>query len=112
MLKLAAEFGMSKVALAKVCMKHKIPRPSLGYWATCKTAKKSYAGLQRVGLSGLMSLIPDWLESGLDVSELFPNVARHAVDLPPLRSASTRRICWDQGAILVNRFGYTQHVEA
>ncbi len=31
--KLAAAFGLSDVGLAKVCKKHHIPRPPLGYWA-------------------------------------------------------------------------------
>ncbi len=33
MVKLAAKYGLSDVGLAKICKKHKIPRPSLGYWA-------------------------------------------------------------------------------
>jgi hypothetical protein len=32
MRKLAAEFGLSDVGLAKICKKHEIPRPGLGYW--------------------------------------------------------------------------------
>lgn len=31
--KLAREFGFSDVALAKLCKKHRIPKPPLGYWA-------------------------------------------------------------------------------
>src|SRR5262245_49171868 len=31
--KLAREFGLSDVGLAKVCRRHEIPRPSRGYWA-------------------------------------------------------------------------------
>lgn len=30
---LAKEYGLSDVGLAKICKKHEIPRPSLGYWA-------------------------------------------------------------------------------
>lgn len=30
--KLAPEFGLSDVGLAKICIKHQIPRPGLGYW--------------------------------------------------------------------------------
>jgi hypothetical protein len=30
---LAKSYGISDVGLAKVCERHKIPRPSLGYWA-------------------------------------------------------------------------------
>jgi len=31
--KLAEEFGFSDVALAKLCRKHRVPKPPLGYWA-------------------------------------------------------------------------------
>ena len=37
MTKLAAEFGLSDVALHKICRKHRIPTPPAGYWA-----KKAY----------------------------------------------------------------------
>lgn len=40
MLKLAAEFGLSDVGLAKICKKHKIPRPSRGYWAKLENGKQ------------------------------------------------------------------------
>src|SRR5262245_39898849 len=30
--KLAAQFGLSDVGLAKICKKHRIPRPPRGYW--------------------------------------------------------------------------------
>src|ERR1700741_3145904 len=33
MTKLAKEFGLSDVALHKICRKDEIPTPSLGYWA-------------------------------------------------------------------------------
>ena len=33
MRKLAVEFGLSDVGLAKVCRRHKIPWPARGYWA-------------------------------------------------------------------------------
>ncbi len=41
-IKLAARYGLSDVGLAKICKKHKIPRPSLGYWA-----KKQFGYLPR-----------------------------------------------------------------
>ena len=37
---LAAEFGLSDVGLAKICKKHKIPRPSRGYWAKVANGKR------------------------------------------------------------------------
>src|SRR3546814_2233578 len=33
MTRLAKEFGLSDVALHKICRKHEIPTPPLGYWA-------------------------------------------------------------------------------
>lgn len=33
MRRLAEEYGLSDVGLAKVCRRHKIPRPGIGYWA-------------------------------------------------------------------------------
>ena len=33
MTKVAAEFGISDVGLHKICKKHRIPKPGLGYWA-------------------------------------------------------------------------------
>lgn len=36
---LAKSYGISDVGLAKVCKRHKIPRPSLGYWAKKQVGK-------------------------------------------------------------------------
>ncbi len=33
MTKVAPKYGLSDVGLAKVCKKHQIPRPPVGYWA-------------------------------------------------------------------------------
>lgn len=37
---LAKEFGLSDVGLAKVCKRHKIPKPSRGYWAKLQNGKR------------------------------------------------------------------------
>lgn len=37
---LAKDYGISDVALAKICKKHKIPKPPLGYWARVAAGKK------------------------------------------------------------------------
>jgi hypothetical protein len=37
---LAKEFGMSDVGLAKICRKHDIPVPPLGYWRKTETGQK------------------------------------------------------------------------
>ena len=38
--KLAKEFGISDVGLAKICKKYGIPKPSLGYWAKVAGGQK------------------------------------------------------------------------
>lgn len=38
--KLAKEFGISDVGLAKVCKRHQIPRPPRGYWAQLAVGKR------------------------------------------------------------------------
>jgi hypothetical protein len=37
---LAKELGISDVAIAKLCKKHKIPKPPLGYWARIKAGQR------------------------------------------------------------------------
>lgn len=37
--KLAGTFGLSDVGLAKICKKHRIPRPPRGYWAKLEVGK-------------------------------------------------------------------------
>lgn len=37
---LAPQFGLSDVGLAKICKKHEIPRPPVGYWAKLEHGKK------------------------------------------------------------------------
>lgn len=39
-IKLAKNFGLSDVGLAKICKKHRIPKPPLGYWAMLQHGKK------------------------------------------------------------------------
>lgn len=36
----AKSFGMSDVGLAKICKRHKVPRPYLGYWARIQAGQK------------------------------------------------------------------------
>jgi hypothetical protein len=40
MSKLAKQFGMSDVGLRKICVKHEVPTPPLGYWAKLQHGKK------------------------------------------------------------------------
>lgn len=39
-IKVAEELGISDVAVAKICKKHGIPKPPLGYWSMLKHGKK------------------------------------------------------------------------
>lgn len=39
MTKVAAELGVSDVALHKVCKKHRVPAPGRGYWAKLAAGK-------------------------------------------------------------------------
>ena len=39
--KIAKEFGISDVAVAKICKKLKIPKPGLGYWAKKQHGKRT-----------------------------------------------------------------------
>ena len=39
-IRLATEFGISDVALHKICRRHKIPVPPRGYWAKLAAGKK------------------------------------------------------------------------
>lgn len=40
MTKLAENFGISDASLAKVCDRHRVPRPPRGYWAKKEAGKK------------------------------------------------------------------------
>jgi hypothetical protein len=54
MVKLAKEFGLSDVGLRKICVKHDIPTPPLGYWAKLnfgKPAKPTPLTAPRQGVS-------------------------------------------------------------
>ena len=37
--KVAADFGLSDVALHKICKKHRVPTPGRGYWAKLAAGK-------------------------------------------------------------------------
>jgi len=40
MVRLAKEYGLSDVGLAKVCKKHNIPKPPVGYWAKVQAGRR------------------------------------------------------------------------
>lgn len=45
MTKIAERYGISDVALKKICNKHRIPTPPRGYWAKHKAGQKSRRGI-------------------------------------------------------------------
>jgi len=63
MVQLAKEFGLSDVGLRKICVKHGIPTPPLGYWAKLnfgKPVKKTPLGSPAEGVSDrvMVSVFP------------------------------------------------------
>jgi hypothetical protein len=68
---LAAELGISDVGLAKVCDRHRVPKPERGYWnkiqAGQKTKKAVFvesddAWLNRIEIRGALS---QWCNAGM-----------------------------------------------
>jgi hypothetical protein len=54
-IKLCQEFGFSDVALAKLCKKHHVPKPPLGYWAKVQNGRT----VERIPLPKIQN---SWLE--------------------------------------------------
>jgi hypothetical protein len=51
---LAKQYGISDVAIAKICRRHRIPKPPLGYWARVQHGQKvSRKPLPAIGDPGL-----------------------------------------------------------
>ena len=74
---IAADLGISDVGLAKVCERHRVPRPEQGYWNKInagKPAKKSIfvevddVRLNRVEINGALSQLPPEVRSHLEAS--------------------------------------------
>ena len=90
---LAKEFGLSDVALHKVCRKHEIPNPPLGWWAK-KAAGKTVRttplpnpknlGLEKVIIAaGIVREEPDWLAGARESARLIASAESPAPDGPP-----------------------------
>ena len=74
---LAKEFGMSDVGLAKICRKHDIPVPPLGYWRKTETGHKTVPPPLPLAKNGLETL-------DIYVRErLTPELARLAAEPAP-----------------------------
>lgn len=71
----AADLGISDVGLAKVCTRHRVPRPEQGYWNRVhagKPARKSVfievddICLNRVEINGALSQLPEEVRTKLE----------------------------------------------
>src|SRR6185437_6651683 len=67
MTKVAEGFGISDVALKKICDKHRVPTPTRGYWAKKVAGKRirqtpfhetSDGGLERIVIHGRLNNLP------------------------------------------------------
>ena len=65
---LATEFGLSDVGLAKICNRHRVPKPSRGYWAKLQAGEKLKrppflplrdAHLDRIEIRSSLARLPD-----------------------------------------------------
>ncbi|HEY4940648.1 MAG TPA: hypothetical protein VII56_04420 [Rhizomicrobium sp.] len=72
---MAADLGISDVGLAKVCGRHRVPRPEQGYWNKLnagKPAKKSVfvdvddVYLNRVEINGALSQLPEEVRAQIE----------------------------------------------
>jgi hypothetical protein len=95
MVKLAKEFGLSDVGLRKICVRHDIPTPPLGYWAKLnfgKPVKRAPLGPLKEGVSDrvLVSLFTP-VEVPDEVAEAAVSARKHiqapivVPDEPPTR---------------------------
>ena len=71
MTKVAAGLGISDVALRKICIKHNVPVPGIGYWAKVAAGKT----VTQVPLPPISGLVLDEIRiHGAPASRLSPNV--------------------------------------
>jgi hypothetical protein len=118
--RLAKEFGYSDVGLAKLCEKHDIPRPGLGYWRRIELGQKperpplpivEQPNPYRIEIAIREPLLPDGKAALRDVT---------AVPVPPDRPIShvvvvrsgrlLRNAKKDENNILVPRKGMASHL--
>jgi len=72
MRKLAKEFGISDVGLAKLCRRHAIPLPGLGYWARIQHGQKP-----------AKDSLPTLADTNLDAIMIYPSEPRRRGYLDP-----------------------------
>lgn len=90
MTKVAAEFQISDVGLAKICDRHRVPTPPRGYWAKIEAGQKvkqalfvevDDPGLDRIEINGSLTQLPE------PVREL---VIRHKAERAERRAAERK----------------------
>lgn len=90
----AADLGISDVGLAKVCERHRVPRPEQGYWNKInagKPVRKSLfveiddVHLNRVEINGALSQLPDEVRTQIEDSRA-QRRTREAASLPRLNT--------------------------
>jgi hypothetical protein len=89
MRKLAPEYGLSDVGLAKLCRRHNIPRPGLGYWACVSAGQR----LKRTALPPSTDPRLDTIEILRHESERVANVAPgNEIPVPIIEVSADREI--------------------
>lgn len=91
MTKLAAEYRLSEVALHKICRKHDIPTPPVGYWAKKAHGKPvRVTPLPRADETGSTTIREgEASEEGVEVAEARARVKAALVDWRPAETAPT-----------------------
>ena len=93
----AADLGISDVGLAKVCERHRVPRPEQGYWNKInagKPARKSLfvdvddVHLNRVEINGALAQLPEEVRTQIEESRA-QRKAKEAASLPRLKTPPT-----------------------
>jgi hypothetical protein len=107
MTKLAKRFGISDVGLRKICVKHDIPTPPLGYWAKLnfgKSVERAALGTAGdnirdkvlVALSAAMDLPEAAVTAEVEAREIYTDPIKVPIDPPkdlhPVARATSRAL--------------------
>ena len=94
----AKEFGLSDVAVRKICLKHGIPTPPLGYWAKLRHGKK----VHRLPLPAVKEGRQDDVDLAVRVKEQMPDVVgeTHRIAIEQERSEKSPTVPTERPAKL------------
>lgn len=94
----AKEFGLSDVAVRKICLKHGIPTPPLGYWAKLQHGKK----VHRLPLPAVKEGQQDDVDLAVRVKEQMPDVVgeTHRIAIEQERSEKSPTVPTERPAKL------------